>query len=81
MLREGIVSFICRLMHVQTYASLMKNKRANSHEGITWSKMGKQNMQAKESNRGYIFRGHYRCCQHFTEESKKQIKKTLTCEA
>ena len=48
MLREGIVSFICRLMHVQTYASLMKNKRANSHEGITWSEMGKQNMQAKE---------------------------------
>ena len=25
--------------------------------------------------RGYIFRGHYRCCQHCTEESKKEIKK------
>ena len=25
-----------------------KNKRKNSHEGITWSKMGKQNVQAKD---------------------------------
>ena len=25
-----------------------KKQKANSHEGITWSEMGKQNIQAKE---------------------------------
>ena len=25
-----------------------RNKRKNCHEGITWSEMGKQNVQAKE---------------------------------
>ena len=39
MLLEGIVSFKCRLMHVQ---------KENSHEGITWSEMGKQNLQAEK---------------------------------
>ena len=48
MLLEGIVSFTCRLMHVQMYASLMKKLKKNSHEGITWSEMGKQNVQAKK---------------------------------
>ena len=48
MLLEGIVSFKCRLMHVQLYAQLMKKQKENSHEGITWSEMGKQNVQAKE---------------------------------
>ena len=44
MLLEGIVSFKCRLMHVQMYAT----KKENSHEGITWSEMGKQNVQAEK---------------------------------
>ena len=35
-------------MHVQMYASLTKNLKENSHEGITWSEMGKQNVQAKK---------------------------------
>ena len=26
----------------------MKTQKANSHEGITWSEMAKQNVQAKE---------------------------------
>ena len=26
----------------------MKKQKANSHEGITWSEMGRQNVQAKE---------------------------------
>ena len=26
----------------------MKKQKENSHEGITWSEMGKQNVQAKE---------------------------------
>ena len=26
----------------------MKKQKANSHEGITWSEMGKQNIQVKE---------------------------------
>ena len=26
----------------------MKKQKENSHEGITWSEMGKQNIQAKE---------------------------------
>ena len=26
----------------------MKKQKANPHEGITWSEMGKQNIQAKE---------------------------------
>ena len=48
MLLEGIVSFKCRLMHVQIYAYLMKKQKENSHEGITWSEMGKQNVQAEK---------------------------------
>ena len=48
MLLEGIVSFKCRLMHVRMCARLMKEQKANSHEGITWFEMGKQNIQAKE---------------------------------
>ena len=48
MLLEGIVPFKCRLMHVQMYAQLMKKQKENSHEGTTWSEMGKQNVQAKE---------------------------------
>ena len=48
MLLEGIVSFKCRLMHVQIYAQLMKKQKENSHEGITWSEMGKQNVQAEK---------------------------------
>ena len=47
MLLEGIVSFKCRLMHVQIYVQLMKKQKENSHEGITWSEMGKQNVQAE----------------------------------
>ena len=47
MLLEGIVSLKCRLMHVQIYA-LMKKQKENSHEGITWSEMGKQNVQAEK---------------------------------
>ena len=43
MLLEGIVSFKCRLWHVQMYANLLKNI-----EGITWSEMGKQNVQVKK---------------------------------
>ena len=35
-------------MHVQMYAQLMKKQKENSHEGITCSEMGKQNVQAKE---------------------------------
>ena len=46
MLLEGIVSFKCRLMHVQLYA--MKKQKENSHEGITWSEIGKQNVQAEK---------------------------------
>ena len=45
---EGIVSFKCRLMHVQLHAYLMIKTRKNSHEGITWSEMGKQSVQAKK---------------------------------
>ena len=30
------------------YARLMKKQKANSHEGIICSEMGKQNIQAKE---------------------------------
>ena len=48
MLLEGIVSFKCRLMRVQMYAWLIKKQKENSHEGITWSKIGKQNVQAKK---------------------------------
>ena len=44
MLLEGIVSFKCRLMHVQ----ILKKQKENSREGITWSEMGKQNVQAKK---------------------------------
>ena len=47
-LLEEIVYFKCRLMHVQMYAYLMKKQKENSHEGITWPEMGKQNVQAKE---------------------------------
>ena len=39
MLLEGIVSFKCRLMQKQ---------KENSREGITWSEMGKQNVQAEK---------------------------------
>ena len=49
MLLEGIVSFKCRLLHVQMYAELMKKQKENSHEAITWSEMGKQNVQAKKA--------------------------------
>ena len=35
-------------MHVQIYAKLMKKQKENSHEGITWSEMGKQNVQAEK---------------------------------
>ena len=42
MLLERIVSFKYGLMHVQMYAWLMKKKKENSHEDITWSEMGKQ---------------------------------------
>ena len=54
MLLEGIVSFKCRAnvrMHVQMYVQhCITNEKleANSHEGITWYEMGKQNIQAKE---------------------------------
>ena len=48
MLLEGIVSFKRRLMQVQIYAELMKKQKENSHEGITWSEMGKQNVQAEK---------------------------------
>ena len=48
MLLEGIVSFKCRLKHVQMYERLMKKQKPNSHEGITWFEMGKQNIQAEE---------------------------------
>ena len=46
MLLEGIITFKCRLMQLQMYAQLMKKE--NSHEGITWSEMGKQNVQARK---------------------------------
>ena len=48
MLLERIVSFKCRLMHVQMCVYLIKKQKENSHEGITWSEMGKQNTQAEE---------------------------------
>ena len=35
-------------MHVNMYAELMKKQKENSLENITWSEMGKQNVQAKE---------------------------------
>ena len=35
-------------MHVQIYAELMKKQKENSHEGITWSEMGKQNVQPEK---------------------------------
>ena len=36
------------LMHVQMYAELMKKQKENSHEDITWTEMGQQNVQAKK---------------------------------
>ena len=49
MLLEGIVSFKCRFMHVQMYGiTFEKKQKENSHEGITWSETGKQNVQAKK---------------------------------
>ena len=38
-------------VRIKNYARanvLKKKQKANSHEGITWSEMGKQNIQAKE---------------------------------
>ena len=37
--------FQCRLMHVHMYAQLMKKQKENSLRNITWSEMGKQNVQ------------------------------------
>ena len=34
--------------HANVHITNEKNKRQNSHEGITWSEMGKQNVQAKK---------------------------------
>ena len=49
MLLEGEVSFKCRFMHVQMYGiTFEKKQKENSHEGITWSETGKQNVQAKK---------------------------------
>ena len=46
------VSFKCRLMHVhpRAYVCIIieKTKKANSLEDITWSELGKQNIQAKK---------------------------------
>ena len=35
-------------MHVRMHAQIMKKQNENSLENITWSEMGKQNVQAKE---------------------------------
>ena len=35
-------------MHVQMYAWLVKRQKETSHENITWSEMGKQNVQAEK---------------------------------
>ena len=49
MLLEGIVFFKCRLMHVQNVRiTNEKTQGENSYEGITWSEIGKQNVQAKD---------------------------------
>ena len=45
------VSFNCRLMHVYSHAYvciLMKRQKANSLKSITWSELGKQNIQVKK---------------------------------
>ena len=57
MLLLGNVCFKCRLMHVYMYMYeyLMKKQKESSLENITWSKMGKQNVQAKEVNCDKLF--------------------------
>ena len=51
MVPQRIVSFKCRPMQVHPCAfvcMIIKRQKANSLENITWSELGKQNMQAKK---------------------------------
>ena len=49
MLLEGIVSFLMSsYARANVRITSEKKQKANSHEGITWSEMEKQNVQAKE---------------------------------
>ena len=38
----------CACIHVPMYAFLMKRQKANSLKNITWSELGKQNVQGKK---------------------------------
>ena len=38
----------CACIHAPMYAFLMKRQKANSLENITWSELGKQNVQGKK---------------------------------
>ena len=51
-------------MHVKMYAQLLKKQKENSHEGITWSEMAKQNVQAKKvyCRHAGRFRATLECC-------------------
>ena len=59
----------------------MKKQKENSHEGITWSEMGKQNVQAEKENLNRNFLGlirpkvsFYKCLGTFC------VSKTMTCD-
>ena len=53
----------------------MQKQKENSHEGITWSEMGKQNVQAKEVywSKGIALAGMYRkwaACKHLVQRTE-----------
>ena len=53
MLLEGTVSFKFRFTHEHMYAIIMKKQKENSLENITWSEMGKLNVQTKTKSMPY----------------------------